>query len=75
MQYLDEDKVYQLVLDLTQPVTREHALLELSKRREAYEDLAPILWHAFGALVTWADVSMGLNRPDNQLTESSLLNN
>ncbi|KAJ3052697.1 Cell differentiation protein RCD1 [Rhizophlyctis rosea] len=46
--HLDEEKVYQLILDLTNPNTREQALLELSKKREAYEDLAPILWHSFG---------------------------
>src|SRR4051812_35031956 len=40
-QYMDEEKVYQLILDLTNPQTREQALLELSKKREAYEDLAP----------------------------------
>jgi len=27
---------------------REHALLELSKKREQYEDLALVLWHSFG---------------------------
>ncbi|KAJ3292342.1 Cell differentiation protein rcd1 [Borealophlyctis nickersoniae] len=49
-QYMDEEKVYQLILDLTNPTTREQALLELSKKREAYEDLAPILWHSFGVM-------------------------
>ena len=47
-QYLDEEKVYALILDLTLPEARESALLELSKKREAYEGLAPILWHSFG---------------------------
>lgn len=47
-QYLDEEKVYALILDLTLPSAREGALLELSKKREAYEGLAPILWHSFG---------------------------
>ena len=28
---------------------RETALLELSKKREQYEDLALVLWHSFGA--------------------------
>ena len=27
---------------------RENALLELSKKREQYEDLALVLWHSFG---------------------------
>ncbi|KAJ3189051.1 Cell differentiation protein rcd1 [Entophlyctis luteolus] len=32
------------------PDRREQALIELSKKREAYEDLAPILWHSFGVM-------------------------
>eukprot|EP00793_Prasinoderma_coloniale_P002540 PRCOL_00002022-RA len=36
----------QLVLDLVNPETRETALLDLSKKREAFPDLAPILWHS-----------------------------
>jgi CCR4-NOT transcription complex subunit 9 len=36
-QYLEEEKVYALILDLTFPNARESALLELSKKREAYE--------------------------------------
>lgn len=46
----EEDKIYALILDLTNPTTRESALLELSKKREAYEDLAPILWHSYGVI-------------------------
>jgi CCR4-NOT transcription complex subunit 9 len=34
------------VLDLVNPETREMALLDLSKKREAFPDLAPILWHS-----------------------------
>lgn len=41
----------QLVLDLTNPGTRENALLELSKKREAFPELAPYLWHSFGTIV------------------------
>jgi CCR4-NOT transcription complex subunit 9 len=50
MRSIEEDKVYQYILDITNPNTRENALLELSKKREAYEDLAPILWHSFGVM-------------------------
>lgn len=32
------------------PKTREGALLELSKKREGFGDLAPILWHTFGTM-------------------------
>ncbi|XP_015056233.1 CCR4-NOT transcription complex subunit 9-like [Solanum pennellii] len=36
----------QLVLDLTNPELRENALLELSKKRELFQDLAPLLWNS-----------------------------
>lgn len=45
------DEVYHLVQDLRVAERREHALLELSKRRESLTDLAPILWHSFGTIV------------------------
>jgi CCR4-NOT transcription complex subunit 9 len=45
----DEDgKIYNLVIDLMEPGSREGALLELSKKREQYDDLALVLWHSFG---------------------------
>ena len=48
---VDEDgKIYSLVIDLMDPGSREGALLELSKKREQYDDLALVLWHSFGAL-------------------------
>ena len=40
----------QLVLDLTNPGTKETALLELSKKRESFPELAPYLWHSFGTM-------------------------
>ncbi len=45
----EEQKIYNLVIELLDPVAREAALLELSKKREQYDDLALVLWHAFGA--------------------------
>jgi len=45
-----EQKIYQLVLDLSFPEKRESALLELSKKRETVECLAPILWHSVGTI-------------------------
>jgi len=42
--------LFPLVLQLTNPEQRESALLELSKKREAFSDLAPILWHSFGTI-------------------------
>jgi len=47
----DRDKVYTFVQELRVAELRENALVELSKRREALADLAPILWHSFGTVV------------------------
>lgn len=44
----EEEKIYQLITELLDPETREGALLELSKKREMYEDLALVLWGGFG---------------------------
>lgn len=44
----EEAKIYQLVMDLMDPARREGALLELSKKREQFDDLALVLWHSFG---------------------------
>ncbi len=38
------------MLDLTNPSTKETALLELSKKRESFPELAPFLWHSFGTM-------------------------
>ena len=38
------------MLDLTIPQSRENALLELSKKRESFPELAPYLWHSFGTI-------------------------
>ena len=46
----EEGKLFSLVIDLMDPNTRETALLDLSKKREQYDDLAMVLWHSFGAL-------------------------
>ena len=43
-------RLYTHVLELTQSEKREAALLELSKKREDFPDLAPILWHSFGTI-------------------------
>eukprot|EP01102_Stenamoeba_stenopodia_P018079 TRINITY_DN6585_c0_g1_i2.p1 TRINITY_DN6585_c0_g1~~TRINITY_DN6585_c0_g1_i2.p1 ORF type:complete len:342 (+),score=55.49 TRINITY_DN6585_c0_g1_i2:255-1280(+) len=47
---LQEEKIYALVHELTIPEKRESALLELSKKREAVADLAPILWYSIGTI-------------------------
>mmetsp|Transcript_29819 Transcript_29819/g.41941 ORF Transcript_29819/g.41941 Transcript_29819/m.41941 type:complete len:299 (+) Transcript_29819:105-1001(+) len=46
----DLTHIWNLVLELTNPEKRETALLELSKKREAVPDLAPILWHSVGTI-------------------------
>lgn len=35
---------------LSNPATRENALLELSKKRENFPELAPYLWYSFGTV-------------------------
>jgi len=44
------DELHSLVLQLIDRDQREGALLELSKRRENFPDLAPILWHTVGCV-------------------------
>ncbi|GAB6032813.1 Cell differentiation protein RCD1 [Chamberlinius hualienensis] len=46
----DREKIFQWILELSHPDTRENALLELSKKREVVSDLAPMLWHSFGTI-------------------------
>lgn len=46
----DRERLFKLVEELHGVDTREAALLELSKKREAFSDLAPILWHSFGTV-------------------------
>ena len=44
----EEKRVLDAVAQLLHPSTRESALLELSKKREQFPQLALILWHSFG---------------------------
>lgn len=44
------EDLYPLVSQLTNPDLREVALLELSKKRESYPDLALVLWHSPGTV-------------------------
>jgi CCR4-NOT transcription complex subunit 9 len=41
------------IAELLNEETREAALLELSKKREQVPELALILWHSFGTLISW----------------------
>ncbi|KAF9580927.1 Cell differentiation protein rcd1 [Lunasporangiospora selenospora] len=47
---VEDEKIYHLILELTHPVNREQALLELSKKREQFEELALVLWHSYGVM-------------------------
>ena len=53
---MDRDKIYQWIIELSNPETREQALLELSKKREVVPDLAPMLWHSFGTMAALLQV-------------------
>eukprot|EP00924_Labyrinthula_sp_SR-Ha-C_P008416 maker-scaffold_11-snap-gene-12.18-mRNA-1 protein AED:0.01 eAED:0.01 QI:65/1/1/1/1/1/2/798/279 len=46
-----EKEMFDLVHGLISSETRESALLSLSKQREDFADLAPILWHSFGTIL------------------------
>ncbi|ANQ08598.1 Cell differentiation protein rcd1 [Plasmodium coatneyi] len=48
----EKRKIYQLVFDLCYSDKRESALLELSRKRETYQDIAPVLWNSFGTITT-----------------------
>lgn len=43
---LQPNEFYELVLNLTNADKRQAALVDLSTNREAFADLAPILWHS-----------------------------
>jgi CCR4-NOT transcription complex subunit 9 len=45
-----ESRLYQLVKNLTILERRESSLLELSKKRESFPQLAPVLWYSFGTI-------------------------
>lgn len=44
------ERIYKLVHDLIIQDKREEALIELSRNREAFTELAPILWHSVGTI-------------------------
>lgn len=53
-QQLSEEnrKVLQWVAELMDPMKREAALMELSKKREQVPELALVLWHSFGVMTS-----------------------
>lgn len=44
------ERVVQYILQLRDPEKREQALQELSKKRESFLNLAPLLWHSIGTV-------------------------
>ena len=46
------------VKDLIDPEAREMALLELSKQREKFPELAPYLWNSFGTMAVLLQVPL-----------------
>jgi CCR4-NOT transcription complex subunit 9 len=48
----DDRKTMEYITQLLNASTRETALLELSKKREAVPELALVLWHSFGNVPT-----------------------
>lgn len=46
----DIKELHPLIEQLANADHRETALLDLSKKREAFPDLAPVLWHSFGTI-------------------------
>jgi CCR4-NOT transcription complex subunit 9 len=64
----DERKTMEWIVQLLNPTTRETALLELSKKREAVPELALVLWHSFGTLSTTSHV-----RYNDGLTDFAIL--
>ena len=55
-------ELIQLVLHLTDATstTREHALTELSKKREEFPDLAPLLWYSCGTIAALLQEIIGI---------------
>ena len=45
----DNRRVLSWVAELLNGNSREHALMELSKKREQVPELALIIWHSFGS--------------------------
>jgi len=53
-------KIYQWINELSCSETRETALLELSKKRETVDQLAPMLWHSFGTIAALLQEIVGV---------------
>lgn len=60
------------ILNLKDPERKEEALLELSKKRESFTNLAPLLWHSTGTIALLIDdiVSVYSQLAPNVLTQA-----
>lgn len=63
----------ELIVELLNFDTREGALLELSKKREMYDDLALVLWHSFGELASSFPSGFAYPRPTPSRRQGSAL--
>ncbi len=68
------DKIYQWINELCMPATRENALIELSRQREAVQDLAPYLWHSFGSIAALLQEVISVYPAINPPTLTVILN-
>ncbi|XP_006648560.1 cell differentiation protein rcd1-like [Oryza brachyantha] len=71
----DPELVERLVLDLLDPELKGHALSELRKKREMFQDLALLLWDSFGTITSLLQeiivVYPALSPPTLSLTSSN----
>ena len=51
-----QERLHALIADLLVPEKRENALIELSKKREDYPQLALTLWHSVGVMAALLQV-------------------
>lgn len=49
-EHVEKETVFRWMKELCSIETRENALIELSRRRDSFPDLAPLLWHSFGCV-------------------------
>ena len=72
---INNKQVFDWINDLSNVETREQALLELSKKRESVQELAPMLWHSFGTIAALlqeiVNIYPSINPPTLSATQSN----
>jgi hypothetical protein len=71
----DREAIIQCVHDLKFKDKRENALLELSKKREWLQDLAPVIWHSIGTISALLQEIISVYPYLNPSTMNSTLSN